>query len=144
MMIACAVVTSALSGMRSSELLELEVGCRTPARTVAGGGCRFRLSGKAIKNKRFSGAPDEWVVVEQVDRAIALAERLVGRPRGAVGLRHVSDAFWLPSYGRAPAARSEGAEFGRGAAGHQQSGDEGLHRRPGVSLLGCLVLGRQK
>ncbi|MFJ1883578.1 MULTISPECIES: hypothetical protein [unclassified Streptomyces] len=102
----------ALSGMRSSELLELEVGCRTPARTVAGGGCRFRLSGKAIKNKRFGGAPDEWVVVEQVDRAIALAERLVGRPRGAVGLRHVSDVFWLPSFGRAPAraarARSSG------------------------------------
>lgn len=83
MMTACAVVTSALSGMRSSELLELEVGCRTPARTVAGGGRRFRLSGKVIKNQRFGGAPDEWVVVEQVDRAIALAERLVGRPRGA-------------------------------------------------------------
>ncbi|WP_052230228.1 hypothetical protein [Streptomyces sp. CT34] len=79
---ACAVVTSALSGMRSSELLELEVGCRNPARTVTGGGRRFRLSGKVIKNKRFGGVPDEWVVIEEVDGAIALAERLVSRPRG--------------------------------------------------------------
>ncbi|WP_411153451.1 integrase, partial [Streptomyces sp. A30] len=82
MLTACAVVTSALSGMRSSELLELEVGCRTPGQAVADGSRRFRLSGKVIKNKRFGGVPDEWVVIEQVDRAIAVAERLVGRPRG--------------------------------------------------------------
>ncbi|MDO0938944.1 hypothetical protein QQY66_47220 [Streptomyces sp. DG2A-72] len=58
MLTACAVVTSALSGMRSSELLELEVGCRTTVRTVAGGR-RFRLSGKVVKNQRFGGVPDE-------------------------------------------------------------------------------------
>ncbi|MFE7402882.1 hypothetical protein [Streptomyces sp. NPDC057557] len=80
---ACIVVTSALSGMRASELLELEAGCRKPARTVSGGGHRFRLSGKVVKNKRFGGVPDEWVDIEEVDRAIALAERLLGRPRGA-------------------------------------------------------------
>ncbi|MFF2398283.1 hypothetical protein [Streptomyces goshikiensis] len=83
MMTACAVVTSALSGMRSSELLELEVGRCTPARTVVGGGRRFHLSGKVIKNQRFGGAPHEWVIVEQVDWTIALTERLVGCPRGA-------------------------------------------------------------
>lgn len=80
---ACAVATSALSGMRSSELLELEVGCRHAARAVPGGGRRFRLSGKVIKHQRFGGIPDEWVVIEDVDRAISLAERLVGRPRGS-------------------------------------------------------------
>lgn len=83
---ACLVVTSALSGMRSSELLELEAGCRIPARAVPGGGRRFRLSGKVIKNKRFGGVPDEWVVVEEVDRAITLAERLLGSPARGTAL----------------------------------------------------------
>ncbi|MFD8259564.1 hypothetical protein ACFV19_11580 [Streptomyces griseoluteus] len=76
---ACLVVTAALSGMRSSELLELQTGCRNPARPTPGGGRRFRLSGRLIKGQKFGGTPDEWVVIEEVDRAAALAERLVGR-----------------------------------------------------------------
>ncbi|MCX4573547.1 hypothetical protein OHB41_10205 [Streptomyces sp. NBC_01571] len=79
---ACLVLTSALSGMRTSELLELSVGCRR-SRSVPAGGIRYGLAGRLIKGKRFGGVPDEWVVIEQVDRAVALAERLVRRPRGA-------------------------------------------------------------
>jgi len=79
---ACLVLTSALTGMRSSELLELEVGCRQAASSTPGGGRRFRLSGKLIKGKGFGGVPDEWVVIEEVDRAIAIAERLVGLAEG--------------------------------------------------------------
>jgi hypothetical protein len=44
---------------------------------------RFRLSGKLIKGQRFGGVPDEWVVIEEVDRAAALAERILGAPDGA-------------------------------------------------------------
>ncbi|MFD6802568.1 integrase [Streptomyces cyaneofuscatus] len=79
---ACLVLTSALSGMRSSELLEIEVGCRQPFHPTPSGGKRFRLAGRLIKRQRFGGIPDEWVVVEQVDRAVALAERLTGRADG--------------------------------------------------------------
>lgn len=79
---ACLVVTCALSGMRTSELLELEAGCRLPAVETPGGGQRFRLASRLIKGQKFGGVPDEWVVIEQVDRAVALAERLVDRPAG--------------------------------------------------------------
>ncbi len=37
---------------------------------------RCRLAGKLIKGQGLGGTADEWVVVEEVDRAIALAEQL--------------------------------------------------------------------
>ncbi|MFI6061951.1 hypothetical protein [Streptomyces sp. NPDC051286] len=79
---ACLVVTCALSGMRTSELLEIEAGCRLAAVTTPGGGRRFRLASRLIKGQKFGGVPDEWVVIEQVDRAVALAERLLNRLAG--------------------------------------------------------------
>ncbi|MGW3926486.1 integrase [Streptomyces microflavus] len=79
---ACLTVTSAMTGMRSSELLELSVGSRRTEKTLNGKNVRFRLAGRLIKFQKFGGIPDEWVVIEQVERAIALAERLVGRPKG--------------------------------------------------------------
>ncbi|MFJ9508674.1 hypothetical protein ACIRPZ_33405 [Streptomyces anulatus] len=79
---ACLTVTSALTGMRSSELLELSVGSRRSEKPLSGKSVRFRLAGRLIKFQKFGGIPDEWVVIEQVDQAIALAERLVGRPPG--------------------------------------------------------------
>ncbi|WAX76998.1 integrase [Streptomyces sp. KMM 9044] len=79
---ACLVVTCALSGMRTSELLELEAGSRLPAVATPGGGPRFRLASRLIKGQKFGGVPDEWVVIEQVDRSVALAERLVNRSAG--------------------------------------------------------------
>jgi integrase len=79
---ACLIVTAAASGMRTSELLELRVGCRQPPRTVTGGGQRFRLASKVIKGRPFGGEDDEWVVIAEVDRAVALAERLSGADTG--------------------------------------------------------------
>ncbi|MEU4080039.1 integrase [Streptomyces venezuelae] len=81
-MTACLVVTCALSGMRTSELLEIEAGSRLPTVTMPGGGRRFRLASRLLKGQKFGGVPDEWVVIEQVDRAVALAERLVPRTAG--------------------------------------------------------------
>lgn len=78
---ACLIVTSAVSGMRNSELAEIVAGCRSTS-DVSGGGRRFRLAGKLIKGQRWGGVPDEWVVVEEVDRAVALAERLLDAPTG--------------------------------------------------------------
>jgi integrase len=79
---ACLILTAAASGMRTSELLELRVGCRRSPRTVPGGGQRFRLASKVIKGRQFGGEDDEWVVVAEVDQAIALAERLHGGDTG--------------------------------------------------------------
>lgn len=79
---ACLVLTAALSGMRHSELLEIEAGCRHPAREIPGGRRRFQLAGRLVKGQAFGGVPDEWVVIEEVDRAVALAERLLNRPDG--------------------------------------------------------------
>lgn len=79
---ACLVLTSALSGMRTSELAEIEAGARSRTGATKGGGARFRLSSRVIKWKPFGGEPDEWVVIEQVDNAVALAERLTGRASG--------------------------------------------------------------
>lgn len=62
--------------MRSSELKEITSESRLPAREVTGSGRRFRLASKLIKHQRFGGVPDEWIVIEQVDRAVALAERV--------------------------------------------------------------------
>ncbi|WP_063801649.1 hypothetical protein [Streptomyces curacoi] len=79
---ACLVLTCALSGMRTSELAEIAVGGRSSKRPTQSAGKRFRLASRVIKWKPFGGMPDEWVVIEEVDRAVALAERLVGRPVG--------------------------------------------------------------
>jgi hypothetical protein len=75
---ACLILTAAASGMRTSELLELRVGSRLSPRMVTGGGQRFRLASKVIKGRQFGGENDEWVVVAEVDQAIALAKRLHG------------------------------------------------------------------
>ncbi len=76
---AALTVTAALSGMRNSELAELLVGCR---RTVeAGPGLvRRSLASKIIKGQELGGLDDEWVVLDEVHRAVALVERLHGNP----------------------------------------------------------------
>jgi hypothetical protein len=72
---ACLIITAMITGMRSCELKELRAGCRRSTAT-APGLVRYRLAGKLIKGQGLGGLDDEWVVVEQVDRAVALAEQL--------------------------------------------------------------------
>ncbi|HET8658822.1 MAG TPA: hypothetical protein VFM55_07460 [Micromonosporaceae bacterium] len=72
---ACLLVTATATGMRESELMELRTGCR---RTTRHGPdlVRYRLISKVIKGQPLGGIDDEWVVVEQVDQAVAMAEQL--------------------------------------------------------------------
>ena len=72
---ACLIITAMITGMRSCELKELRVGCRRSTATGPGR-IRYRLAGKLIKGQGLGGLDDEWVVVEQVDRTVALAEQL--------------------------------------------------------------------
>lgn len=74
-------LTSALSGMRASELAELKVGCRRREQRP-GGDTRFRLLTRRIKGEAFGGTQDAWVVIEDVHRAIELAEAVTGATDG--------------------------------------------------------------
>ena len=81
---ACLIITAAVTGMRSSELKELCPGCRRTT-TSAAGLTRYRLAGKLIKGQGLGGTDEEWVVVEEVDRAVALAEQLREGAGGVFG-----------------------------------------------------------
>ena len=73
---ACLFVTAAVSGMRSSELMELTTGSCTEPRELQPGLFRFALSSKRIKSEQWGGVPDEWIVIEPAYRAVELATRL--------------------------------------------------------------------
>ncbi len=73
---ACIIVTAAVSGMRSSELMELRVGCRRPPRELAPSLFRYRLASKVVKGQPLGGTNDEWVVIQPVYEAVGLAEQL--------------------------------------------------------------------
>jgi hypothetical protein len=72
---ACLLVTATITGMRASELMELRTGCRRTT-NHGPGMIRYRLISKIIKGQPLGGADDEWVVIEQVDQAVAMAEQL--------------------------------------------------------------------
>ena len=74
-------LTSALSGMRASELAELTSGCGRQEQRP-GGGIRYYLASRRIKGEAFGGTEDAWVVIEDVHRAIATAEALTDAPPG--------------------------------------------------------------
>jgi hypothetical protein len=60
---AAATVIAAVSGMRASELMELQVGCRLPHEEPLPGMVRYRLASKLIKGQPLGGTRDEWVVI---------------------------------------------------------------------------------
>ncbi|MHB8340271.1 MAG: site-specific integrase [Mycobacteriales bacterium] len=80
---AAIIVLAATSGMRSSELMELRVGCRRPIEEPIPGLKRFRVASKIVKGRPLGGADDEWIVIEPAYRAVELAEQLHNDPRAA-------------------------------------------------------------
>jgi hypothetical protein len=66
--------------MRASELMELRTGCRRSTRH-GHDMVRYRLISKLTKGQPLGGTEEEWVVIEQVDQAVALAEQLTGDDR---------------------------------------------------------------
>ena len=75
------IVLSAVSGMRSSELMELETGCCRPPEKYGDGLVRYRLASKIVKGQPLGGTPDEWVVIEPAYQAAQLLVRLHDDPR---------------------------------------------------------------
>ncbi|MFG2631439.1 hypothetical protein [Streptomyces sp. NPDC048473] len=113
---ACVITTSALSGMRSSELMELAVDCHAPAEEDAPGLARHRLVGKVVKGRRWGGERDEWVVVEEVVRAVTLAEQLTDAEPGQLlfgafhGFNSNGAMDWLRRWVASPAGQRLGLE----------------------------------
>ena len=77
---ATTAVIAAVSGMRASELMELQARCRQPAEELLPGMARYRLAGKLIKGQPLGGTRDEWVVIEPAYQAAGLAEQLHDDP----------------------------------------------------------------
>ncbi|GAA2637964.1 hypothetical protein SMC26_23115 [Actinomadura fulvescens] len=71
---------AAVSGMRSSELMELQVGCRRPPDTHGPGLVRYRIASKVIKGQALGGVDDEWVVIQPAYTAAGLLEQLHHKP----------------------------------------------------------------
>jgi len=78
---AAITLLAAVSGMRSSELMELEIGCCRPPEHYGPGLARYRLTSRVIKGQQLGGVPDEWVVIEPAYRAAQLLERLHEHPQ---------------------------------------------------------------
>ncbi|WP_405682379.1 site-specific integrase [Streptomyces sp. NBC_00057] len=78
------VVIVALSGMRQSELREMNVGCRVPPIEAGPGLKRYKLASRVVKGKPLGGVPDEWVVIWEAYQAAEVAEQLLG-PEAEIG-----------------------------------------------------------
>ena len=83
---AAIALLAAVSGMRSSELMELEVGCRRPPEHYGPELVRYRLASKVIKGQQLGGVADEWVVIEPAYRAAQLLEQLHDNPENGAPL----------------------------------------------------------
>jgi hypothetical protein len=71
---ACYIVV-ALSGMRLEEITALRRGCIQRVR-LRNGDERIRLHGTVYKHQRLGGTPASWVVIEEIQRAVTVLERL--------------------------------------------------------------------
>jgi hypothetical protein len=83
---AAIIVILAVTGMRSSEVMELQVGSRQPPQETAAGLARYRIVSNVIKGQPLGGTRDEWVVIEPVYQAVGLAELLHDDPRDGAPL----------------------------------------------------------
>jgi len=90
---ACLFVAAAVSGMRSSELMELTVRSCLPPRQAGQGLFRYSLASKRIKGEPLGGAADEWVVIEPAYRAVELAARLSGVKEALAGMEPGTSVF---------------------------------------------------
>jgi len=78
---AAIIVVLAVSGMRSSEVMELQVGARRTPQELGPGLVRHRLASRVVKGQPLGGLADERVVIEPVIRAVELAEQLRDDPQ---------------------------------------------------------------
>ncbi|HEU5373800.1 MAG TPA: hypothetical protein VFV38_00015 [Ktedonobacteraceae bacterium] len=73
---ACYIVCAYLSGMRVSEIVQLQRGCHFTETTTDGLITRHKLRGATFKDHGRRGIPATWVVIAPVAEAIAVLEQL--------------------------------------------------------------------
>lgn len=73
---ACILTIAALSGMRTSELVELPLDCQLAPSSYGTNRVRHRLKSKVVKGRGHGGSWDEWVVVAEAYEAAGVACRL--------------------------------------------------------------------
>jgi len=73
---ACYIVCAYLSGMRESEIMQLQRGCHFTETTADGLITRHKLRGMTFKDHGRRGVPATWVVITPVAEAIAVLEQL--------------------------------------------------------------------
>lgn len=109
---AAIILLAAVSGMRSSELMELRTGCCRPPEQHGPGLVRYRLASKIIKGQPLGGVTDEWVVIAPAYRAAQLLERLHDNPGPEVPLlgRFAFDVryTWFRNWVNGPAGQRLG------------------------------------
>jgi hypothetical protein len=110
---AAITLLAAVCGMRSSELMELRVGCCRPPKHHGSELVRYRLAGKIIKEQPLGGVADEWVVIEPAYRAAQLLEHLHHNPEDGVPLlgRFAFDVryTWFRNWVNGPAGQRLGS-----------------------------------
>ncbi len=109
---AAIITLAAVSGMRSSELMELQADCCRPPEQHGPGLLRYRLASKIIKGQPLGGTADEWVVIEPAYRAAQLLERLHDNPQPGTALlgRFAFDVryTWFRNWVNGPAGQRLG------------------------------------
>jgi hypothetical protein len=109
---AAITLLAAVSGMRSSELMELEAGCCRPPEHYGPGLVRYRLASKIIKGQQLGGVADEWVVIEPAYQAARLLEQLHDNPGNGIPLlgRFAFDVryTWFRNWVNGPAGQRLG------------------------------------
>jgi integrase len=78
---AAILTLASVTGMRASELMELQVGCRQPPEEIGPGLVRYRLASTLVKGQPLGGLRDEWVVIKDAYDTAGLAEQLHDDPR---------------------------------------------------------------
>ncbi len=76
---ACYIICAYLSGMRVSEIMQLQRGCHFTETTADGLITRHKLRGTTFKDHGRRGIPATWVVIAPVAEAIAVLEQLTDR-----------------------------------------------------------------
>ncbi len=76
---ACYIVCAYLSGMRVSEIMQVQRGCHFTETTADGLITRHKLRGTTFKDHGRRGIPATWVVIAPVAEAIAVLEQLTDR-----------------------------------------------------------------
>lgn len=75
LLVAACFIVVGLSGMRPEEITAIRRGCIEHV-SLRNGDERIRLHGTVFKHRGLGGTPASWVVIEEIEKAVAVLERL--------------------------------------------------------------------